>query len=278
MKKVYTKGSKKDSDSDAIFRVATKKLSQKFKKIEYQNLLDYSQSNNRILLKDDLYNNLINKNDIEDDFIEFENNEKSKPEKQIEMKIIITEEDNKTQKLINFRSNSFKKVEKQSPIVTKDIKEFESQVINRTNSMKLSPKNKPTKKFSSSFKLSNEIKLVKPHNFFENFEHEIEKHKKELYKFNSGKLFCNLDKDQILDKLHRKQFKINEIERKRELSRKKVNFNLSDSNLKQCNSLDLSSIKRYNSNTSRFNINANVEKNSDIKICNYRLNIIFLKN
>lgn len=266
LKKLQTNQLHKDSDSDTIFKTTTKKISQNFKKDEYQNLLDYSQSYNQIRFKDELLNLNNNPNNNSINNLLEKQNKKNHEKQNTEMKIIVTEEDKKTPKVINFKSNSFKKHEKQSPIVTKEIKEFESKVqYNKTNSLNLSQKNNQIKKLSSSFKL-NDNDSKSPKNFFKNFENEIEKHKKELFRFNSGNLFNNLDKDQILDKIHQKQLKMNEIERKRELSRKKVNFNFSENNIKQNNSLDLSSIKRNHSNTSRFNIVGASNKNSENKI------------
>jgi hypothetical protein len=275
MRKNTTKFSCRDVASDGEFKAVTKKFSQSVIKNECQNLLVYSLSNNQIILKDDFSNN-FNIDKINENFIKQQNKQKNAPEKLTEMKIIVTEEDNKTKKIINFESNSFKKPKKQSPVVTKYIKEFDSKIFNKTNSLNFSPDVKNLKRSSSSFKLTNGNNLIKPKNFFQNFENEIEKHKKELYRFNSGKLFCKLEKEQIFEKIHRKQLKMNEVERKRELSRKKVNFNLSHTNLKQCNSMDLSLIKNHNSNTSKLNINGISNKNSESKICKKSTKIYFI--
>jgi len=271
MRKNPTKFSGRDSASDGEFKAATKKFSQKFIKNENQNFLVYTQSDNQMILKADFSNN-FNIDKKNENFIK---QQKNAPEKLTEMKIIVTEEENKTKKIINFESNSFKKPEKQSPVAMKDIKEFDSKILNKTNSLNFSPVKKNFKRSSSSFKLTNGNILIKPKNFFQNLENEIEKHKKELYRFNTGKLFCNLEKDQIFKKIHHKQLKMNEVERKRELSRKKVNFNLSHTNLKQCNSMDLSLIKNHNSNTSKLNINGISNKNSESKICKKSTEIYF---
>jgi len=254
MRKIPTITSIKETISHGIFKAPYIQINQTSRRNESNNLLKSENSNNLAFLKNK------NKKFINEESKELEREKNHEIKKDSQKKSNISEDDIIKKKSNNFKSNSFKMLQTQRPIINNEILALEYKKFHKTSTMQLSPQNTQNKKYSDSFDFENN-EFIKSNNFFENFENEIDKQKQQIYRFNSGKLFCNFDKEVLLEKLQRKHQKINEKEKKRELSRKKVNFLLSDSKIKN-SALDFSSLNKKNSNFFKENLPAKYHKDT----------------
>jgi len=263
LKKDQTKLSMNDKEIECFYKIDTKKINNNFKKGKKENHYIFNKHFNIISsnLNKIQENNLLNNYSIKNGEMPLVLKNENKIENRINA--LITKDNNINNKIIYLKSNSIKKLEINSPVKNKEITEFETSKIKRTDFNNYLSKSKNSYRDSDSSRIENND-FIQPKNFFENFEKVLTNQKDKIYKFNTGHLFSNYNKEDIFDKIQRKHLKNDEKERKKELSRKKINFVPSESNIKHSSSLDLSIIKNQNSFTSRLKLDqTNSNINSD---------------